>query len=66
MGGKSVVVGLLGGFVAVEWVKRRIGVRRSTGDLFVIPLAVGIAIGRIGCFLTGLDDHTHGLPADLP
>lgn len=66
MGGKSVVGGLAGGLVAVEWVKRRIGVTRPTGDLFAVPLAVGIAIGRIGCFLTGLDDHTHGLPTDLP
>ena len=66
MGGKSIVGGLIGGLIAVEWVKRRIGVARSTGDLFAIPLAVGIAVGRIGCFLTGLDDHTHGLPTALP
>ena len=24
------------------------------------------AIGRIGCFLTGLDDHTYGIPTSLP
>ncbi len=66
VGGKSVVGGLVGGFLAVEWIKRRLGVTRSTGDVFAIPLAVGIGIGRIGCFLTGLDDHTHGLPASLP
>src|SRR5262249_14190211 len=30
-----------------------------------IPLAVGIAIGRIGCFLTGLDDGTFGTPTTL-
>lgn len=24
------------------------------GDLFAIPLAIGTAIGRVGCFLTGL------------
>jgi phosphatidylglycerol---prolipoprotein diacylglyceryl transferase len=66
LGGKSIVGGLIGGLIAVEWVKRRIGVTRSTGDLFGIPLAVGIAVGRIGCFLTGLDDHTYGLPTTLP
>lgn len=66
MAGKSIVGGLIGGLVAVEWVKRRIGVTRSTGDLFAVPLALGVAIGRIGCFLTGLDDHTHGLPTGLP
>ena len=66
MGGKSVVGALLGGLIAVEWVKRHVRLDRATGDLFVIPLAVGVAIGRIGCFLTGLEDHTHGLPTDLP
>lgn len=65
-GGKTIVGGLLGGMIAVEWVKYRLGVRRSTGDLYAIPLAVGIAIGRIGCFLSGLTDATHGLPTSLP
>ncbi len=65
-GGKSVVGGLLGGLVAVEWAKRRAGVAQSTGDLFVLPLCLGIALGRVGCFLTGLPDHTHGLPTSLP
>jgi prolipoprotein diacylglyceryltransferase len=66
LGGKSIVGGLIGGLIAVEVVKRWIGVTRSTGDLFGVPLAVGIAVGRIGCFLTGLDDHTYGLPTTLP
>jgi len=65
-GGKSIVGALAGGLLAVEVVKRRLGLTRSTGDLFAIPVAVGIGIGRIGCFLTGLDDHTHGLPSTLP
>jgi phosphatidylglycerol---prolipoprotein diacylglyceryl transferase len=64
--GKTIVGGLLGGLIAVEWVKRRIGVTRSTGDLFALPLALGIAIGRVGCFLTGLADQTCGLPSHLP
>jgi phosphatidylglycerol:prolipoprotein diacylglycerol transferase len=29
-------------------------------------LVVGIAIGRVGCFLTGLEDNTYGLPSNLP
>jgi prolipoprotein diacylglyceryltransferase len=41
-------------------------VTQSTGDLFALPLAVGIAIGRIGCFLGGLSDRTYGLPTSLP
>jgi prolipoprotein diacylglyceryltransferase len=27
---------------------------------------LGMAIGRVGCFLTGLSDHTYGLPTRLP
>lgn len=60
MEGKTIVGGLLGGLVGVETAKKIIGWTRSTGDDFVLPLAVGQMIGRIGCFLTGLDDHTYG------
>lgn len=66
LGGKTIVGGLIGGWIAVEWTKRRLGVRRATGDLFAIPLAFGIAVGRIGCFLSGLGDRTYGLPTQLP
>jgi phosphatidylglycerol---prolipoprotein diacylglyceryl transferase len=66
IGGKGIVGALVFGLVAVELAKRLLGVTRRTGDLFALPLAAGIAIGRIGCFLTGLEDHTHGLPSQLP
>lgn len=66
LGGKTVVGGLLGGTAAVEWVKRRMGVTRRTGDLFAIPLAVGIAIGRVGCWMAGLADRTYGSATGLP
>jgi phosphatidylglycerol---prolipoprotein diacylglyceryl transferase len=64
--GKTVVGALVGGWLAVEFTKRRLGITRRTGDVFAIPLTVGIAVGRIGCFLTGLDDGTYGLPTNLP
>lgn len=64
--GKTIVGGLLGGWIGVEVAKRRAGETRRTGDLFALPLAVGIAIGRIGCFLTGLADRTYGSPTSLP
>lgn len=66
LGGKTVVGGLIGGLIAVEWVKWRMGETQRTGDLFALPLATGIAIGRVGCFLTGLDDRTYGSPTSLP
>jgi len=65
MGGKTIVGAILGGTMAVEWTKKRAGLERRTGDLFAIPLAVGIAIGRIGCFLAGKGDDTYGVPTSL-
>ena len=66
LGGKTIVGGLAGGWLAVEAAKHALGVRERTGDLFAVPLAAAIAIGRVGCFLSGIEDHTHGLPTALP
>jgi prolipoprotein diacylglyceryltransferase len=65
-GGKTIVGGLLGGWLAVEIVKKLTGIRRRTGDLFALPLCVGIAVGRIGCLLAGLADDTYGKPTQMP
>ena len=65
-GGQTIVGGLIGGWIGVEWQKRRIGVQQPTGDLFAIPIALGAAVGRIGCFLSGLPDGTYGLAASVP
>lgn len=65
-GGKTIVGGLMGGWIGVEIVKRVSGIRSRTGDLFVLPLCVGIAVGRIGCFVAGLSDDTYGKPTSLP
>ena len=56
--------GVIAGFISA-WVYSR---RRQipflvTTDLFVPSLALGIAIGRIGCFFNGC---CFGLPSDLP
>jgi phosphatidylglycerol:prolipoprotein diacylglycerol transferase len=66
MGGKTVVGGLLGGWAGVELAKRLMGVGQSTGDAFAFPLIFGQCAGRVGCFLTGLADHTHGVHSSLP
>jgi len=60
------VGGLIGGFIFVELAKHHLGVGRRTGDLFAIPLCIGIAIGRIGCFSYGPEDHTGGVATRLP
>jgi phosphatidylglycerol:prolipoprotein diacylglycerol transferase len=64
--GKTVVGALLGGLIGVEVTKKLIGVKQSTGDAFVYPLIAGTAIGRVGCFLTGLSDRTYGVATTLP
>ena len=65
-GGKTIVGGLLGAWIGVELVKKASGIHRRTGDLFALPLCVGIAIGRVGCFIAGLADDTYGKPTSLP
>ena len=62
----SVAGALAGGIIAVELWKWRMGVRQSTGAAFVLPLAVGLALGRLGCLFSGLPDFTYGTPTDLP
>src|SRR4051812_28778034 len=38
MGGKTIVGGLLGGWIGVEIAKKILRIRRSTGDSFVFPI----------------------------
>ncbi|MBW8879940.1 MAG: prolipoprotein diacylglyceryl transferase [Asticcacaulis sp.] len=60
MAAKTILGGLLGGIIGVETAKAIAGVKASTGDLYVFPLIAAIAIGRIGCLLTGVSDGTWG------
>jgi prolipoprotein diacylglyceryltransferase len=57
---KSIMGGLFGGLIGVELSKKIIGEKQSSGDLFTFPIIVGIAIGRLGCFLTGIKEFTYG------
>ena len=63
---KTILGGLLGGTVAVEWLKRRLGLAQRTGDVYALAIVVAIAIGRLGCFLEGVGDHTAGVPCPWP
>jgi prolipoprotein diacylglyceryltransferase len=64
--GRSIEGALAGAIIAIELLKAKAGIRGSTGLRFVAPLAAAIAVGRIGCFLAGLDDMTYGTPTTLP
>lgn len=64
--GKTIVGGLLGGWIGVEIAKKKLGITYATGDAYVFPLILGTVVGRIGCFLSGLDDRTYGTATTLP
>lgn len=66
MVGRSIIGALAGGIVAVELYKQRHGITGSTGLVFVPAFVMLIVIGRIGCDLSGLQDHTYGTPTKLP
>lgn len=65
-GGKTIVGGLLGGWAGIEIAKKCMGITASTGDVCVYPIILGMCIGRVGCFLTGLADNTCGVRTSLP
>ncbi|MGO4920004.1 prolipoprotein diacylglyceryl transferase family protein [Maribacter spongiicola] len=57
---KTIMGGLFGGLLGVELAKKIIGEKHSSGDLFTLPIILGIIIGRIGCFLAGIKEFTFG------
>jgi prolipoprotein diacylglyceryltransferase len=61
-GAKSVLGGLAGAYAGALVGKRLAGYDRPTGDLFAPAVALGMAVGRLGCFFT----EPLGRPARLP
>jgi len=57
---KTIMGGLFGGLLGVELAKKIIGEKQSSGDLFTLPIILGIIIGRVGCFLAGIKEFTYG------
>lgn len=53
LGGRTVLGGILGAWLAVEAIKPRLAIRFPTGDAFALPLAIALAFGRTGCLLAG-------------
>ncbi|MEQ8785377.1 MAG: prolipoprotein diacylglyceryl transferase [Pirellulaceae bacterium] len=61
--GKTITTAIAGAYLAVEATKWALGIRVKTGDAFALPIAVGLAIGRWGCFFGGC---CYGVTTDLP
>lgn len=51
--GKTIVGGLIGGWIGVVSAKRFLGIRERRGNQFAPALALGLAFGRMGCLLQG-------------
>ncbi|MFM2359327.1 MAG: hypothetical protein RLY16_1320 [Bacteroidota bacterium] len=58
---KTVLGGFLGGLAGVEIIKKMIGEKNSSGDLFTFPMIAGLMLGRIGCFSMGIYEETYGI-----
>ncbi len=63
---KSMLGGIFGAIIAAETFKYFSKIQRSTGLYFIPALLMLIIVGRIGCFLAGLNDFTYGIETDLP
>jgi len=51
--GRTIVGGIIGGTISVYAAKKILRIRGKKGNMFAPAIALGVAIGRIGCFLTG-------------
>lgn len=66
MAGRSIIGALAGAILAIEAFKAMRGIRGSTGLIFAPAFAASVTVGRWGCFLSGLEDFTHGTVTTLP
>ena len=62
LSGRTITGGLIGGFLGVMIIKKILKIKTKRGNLFAPGIAIGVAIGRIGCFLRGC---CYGKPTNL-
>lgn len=79
LSGRTIIGGLIGGFIGARLVKYVLGIKVKMGNQIAIPVAVAMAIGRVGCLLRGccygipthtdygidFGDHIHRHPTQL-
>lgn len=61
--GRTIVGGFIGGMTAVYLTKKYFKIHSKMGNLFAPAIALGLSVGRIGCFLRG---SCFGIPTNLP
>jgi prolipoprotein diacylglyceryltransferase len=63
LSGRTITGGLIGGTLAVMYVKYKLKIKDKKGNLFAPAIAIGVAIGRIGCLFKGC---CYGIATSLP
>jgi len=61
LAGRTIVGGMIGGLLSVILVKRHFKIRKRYGNVLAPSVALAMAIGRIGCFLSGC---CYGIPTN--
>jgi phosphatidylglycerol:prolipoprotein diacylglycerol transferase len=61
-GNRSILSGLVGAYAGALVAKRLAAYPERTGDLFAPAVALGMAVGRVGCLLSELPGTPTGLP----
>ncbi len=63
LSGRTIVGGLIGGALGTIVAKKMFKINERLGNQIAIPVALSMAVGRIGCLLRGC---CYGQPTDLP
>jgi hypothetical protein len=61
--GKTILAGLVGGYLGAELAEWAMGIRTPMCDVFAAPVAAAVGIGRLACFHAGC---CHGTATALP
>jgi prolipoprotein diacylglyceryl transferase len=61
--GRTIIGGLIGGTLGVWITKKVAGIQAKRGNLFAPAIAMGVCIGRLGCFFEGC---CYGTPSSVP
>lgn len=62
LSGRTIVGGLIGGAAGTFLAKKLFGIKERMGNQIAVPIAVAMAVGRIGCLLRGC---CYGKPTGL-